>query len=187
MSIVRLLKPTQSCVFFFRFWLQYSLKSPTFQALKAACHILRFLAEVSTNPPSPWESESGRFCGVLVPTTSGETLIDFMVNGESILGSPCLGGGWWRLVEVGWWMRGVGTSWLVIYRVGVCLLVVWMDFVYFFGVNCCFLFWFCFFWNLSHIVGHEFLCVFVLKHACTTKAFERPTVTVLDDTPAWWP
>ena len=30
----------------------------------------------------------GRFRGVLVPTTSGETLIDFMVNGESILGSP---------------------------------------------------------------------------------------------------
>ena len=26
-----------------------------------------------------------------MPSSSGETLIDFMVNGESILGSPCLG------------------------------------------------------------------------------------------------
>jgi len=56
-----------------------------------------------TPNPSPW-GPSGRFRGVLVPTTSGETLIDFMVNGESILGSPCLGQCW--LVEVGWGIRG---------------------------------------------------------------------------------
>ena len=47
---------------------------------------------------------------------------------------------WWRLVEVGWWIRGVGTLWLVIYRVGVCFPCFCLDFVYFFGVNCCFLF-----------------------------------------------
>ena len=64
------------------------------------------------NPPAP-RSPSGRFRGVLVPTTSGETLIDFMVNGESILGSPCLGQCWWRLVGG---FVDVGTLWLVIER-----------------------------------------------------------------------
>ena len=31
---------------------------------------------------------AGRYRGVLVPFTAGETLIDFRVQGESIVGSP---------------------------------------------------------------------------------------------------
>ena len=71
------------------------------------------------------------------------------------------------LVEVGWGLLRYG------------FLYIELEFVVFVLIL--------FFGNLSHIVGHEFLCVFFLKHACNTKAFERPTVTVLDDTPAWWP
>ena len=47
-----------------------------------------------------------------MPSSSGETLIDFMVNGESILGSPCLGivlsakfdGTNVEGRKLGWWM-----------------------------------------------------------------------------------
>ena len=39
-----------------------------------------------------------------MPSSSGETLIDFMVNGESILGSPCLGIFNVEGRKLGWWM-----------------------------------------------------------------------------------
>lgn len=175
-------------VCFFSFIIAVLLEISNFPSFKGGVsYILRFCRwglNQPPNPPSPSESESGRFRGVLVPTTSGETLIDFMVNGESILGSPCLGvGGGWLGDSWGWY---IGVSYRELQFV-VCS-VVWMDFVYFFGVNCCFLFWFCFFWKFeSHCWSWFFFCVFFVKHACNTKAFERPTVTVLDDNPAWWP
>lgn len=148
MFIVRLLlKPTQSCVVFFRLFL----------ALKAA-----FLPTFSrwglNQPPTPAP-------GVRQVVFVVFWCLQLRVKRWSTLWSmvnpfwdhrASINVGWWRLVGG---FVDVGTLWLVIESWSL-LLVVWMDFVYFFGVNCCFLFWFCFFWNLSHIVGHEFLCVF---------------------------
>ena len=63
-----------------------------------------------------------------MPTTSGETLIDFMVNGESILGSPCLGQCW----LVGGCVGFVGLLNNVDYRELEFVFVVWMDLLFLF-------------------------------------------------------
>ena len=48
-----------------------------------------------------WELLAGRYRGVLVPFTAGETVIDFRVQGESIVGSP----------RPGNWSPEIGQRW----------------------------------------------------------------------------
>ena len=154
-------------LFFSVLWLQYSLKSPTFQALKEVVPHPTFLSLRSQPTPQPPEPR-----GVGVRSFSWcFGAYNFGWNVDRLYGQ------WWihfgitvprSMLVVGGCVGFVGLLNNVDYRELEFVFVVWMDLL--------FLFWSLLFFvlmlfcgNLSHIVGHEFLCVFFWSMPATQK------------------